>query len=109
MLDNCCSCRLKVKISSCLLTWGLVLLLRRERRERGAAGLHDQRLLQSPRDTQTRAPPGHQARLHSLSVSQAQRATICHDVRGGHLVTGHWSGHLVWSYLNLSSLASKVS
>ena len=56
-------------------------------REPGAAVSHDQGLLQSPRDIQTRATPGHQATL-SLSLS----GTESNDLSGCLGRTpGHWS------------------
>ena len=54
------------------MTWGLVLP--GGARETGAAVSHDHGLLQSPRDTQTRAPPGHQ---HSLSHNLTHREQGC--------------------------------
>ena len=60
---NCCFSRLKVKIRSCLVVVCWSDLGAGPARETGAAASHDHGLLQSPRDTQARAQPGHQ---HSL-------------------------------------------
>ena len=96
---NCCSCWLKVKIRSCLVVVCWSDLGTGPARETGAAVSHDHGLLQSPRDTQTRAPPGHQHSLsHNLTHREQHREQGCVSFtygKGGE-DRGHLSRTSLW-------------